>query len=643
MSRIKLLPSSLINKIAAGEVIDRPASVVKELVENAIDAMASRVDIYLEEGGRKVIRIVDNGIGMDAADVGLAFQSHATSKIKDADDLFAIHTLGFRGEALPSIGSVSQSCIISRTKGATHGAEIRINGGELSEVKECGAPEGTQVEIRELFFNVPVRKKFLKTIPTEMAYISEVLTKFSLSYPAVHFTLTHNNRPVFNLPPVQDTADRIAAFFGEEMRKQLIPVLLREEKFSLCGYIAPPFFDKANARMQFLFLNGRYIKDSAIFRAISEAYHGKLMPRRYPVVFLFMQIDPSEVDVNVHPTKIEVRFRNSSVIYHYVLSSLKEGLNRSPVKHIGGLTPIQRLERDAVKADDVALPQKSLWDQFPPGKTDEPREPKECPKEDDYHLLPPQHEAESADARPSEENTNAISSQMQGKEVAPQVPRGEHTSLGINAVPFSRDANMREKGFMPEGNKPRRYFQVHNAYIVEETSDGLNIIDQHALHEIVLYHEIEKNINASKLPSQRLLIPELVDLSPKDFFSIIDLTEHLGALGIEIEEFGHNTVVIRSFPQLLKRLNGKEFLETLLTEFGEGDGPKGKDKTLNKIISVMACKGAVKAGQRLEPQEIGELLEKKRTMGSFTNNCPHGRPTTLHFSLDDLEKQFKRK
>ncbi len=641
MSRIKLLSSSLINKIAAGEVIDRPASVVKELVENAIDAMASRVDIYLEEGGRKAIRIVDNGIGMDAEDIALAFQSHATSKIADADDLFAIHTLGFRGEALPSIGSVSQSSIISRTKGAIHGAEIRINGGELSEVKECGAPEGTQVEVRELFYNVPVRKKFLKTIPTEMAYISEVLTKFSLSYPAVHFTLTHNNRPVFNLPPVQDTADRIAAFFGEEMRKQLIPVLLREEKFSLCGYIAPPFFDKANARMQFIFLNGRYIKDSAIFRAISEAYHGKLMPKRYPVVFLFMQIDPSEVDVNVHPTKIEVRFRNSSVIYHYVLSSLKEGLNRSPVKPMGRLTPIQRLEKDAVKADDVALPQKSLWDQFPLGKTDEPREPKECPK--DYQLLHPPREAESTDACPPEESDNAISAHMQGTEEAPPVPHGENASPKMNTIPLSGDANMREKRFMPEGNKPRRYFQVHNAYIVEETSDGLNIIDQHALHEIILYHEIEKNVHASKLPSQRLLIPELVDLSPKDFFSIIDLKEHLGALGIEIEEFGHNTIVIRSFPQLLKRLNGKEFLETLLTEFGDGDGPKGKDKTLNKLISVMACKGAVKAGQRLEPQEMGELLEKKRSMSAFTNNCPHGRPTTLHFSLDDLEKQFKRK
>ena len=290
--------------------------------------------------------------------------------------------------------------------------------------------------MRELFFNVPVRKKFLKTIPTEMAYISEVLTKFSLSYPAVHFTLTHNNRPVFNLPPVQDTADRIAAFFGEEMRKQLIPVLLREEKFSLCGYIAPPFFDKANARMQFIFLNGRYIKDSAIFRAISEAYHGKLMPKRYPVVFLFMQIDPSEVDVNVHPTKIEVRFRNSSAIYHYVLSSLKEGLNRSPVKPMGGLIPIQRLERDAVKADDVALPQKSLWDQFPPGKTDEPREPTACHKEDDYHLLPPQREDVSTDRCPPAENANAISAQMQGEEETTQVPHGERTSPKINDRSF---------------------------------------------------------------------------------------------------------------------------------------------------------------------------------------------------------------
>ena len=253
MSQIKVLPESVINKIAAGEVIDRPASVVKELIENAIDAKASRIDIYLEDGGRKLIRVSDDGIGMDAEDLALAFQSHATSKLQNADDLFAVHTLGFRGEALPSIGAVSHAGIISRVKGAMDGAEIKIDGGVLGKVKERGAPEGTQVEVRELFFNTPVRKKFLKSIPTEMAYISEVLTKFSLSYPAIHFTLMHNSRVVFNLPTVQDTAERIATFFGEEMRKHLIPIFLREEMFTLSGYIAPPFFIRVTQGCNFYF------------------------------------------------------------------------------------------------------------------------------------------------------------------------------------------------------------------------------------------------------------------------------------------------------------------------------------------------------------------------------------------------------
>ena len=320
--------------------------------------------------GRKLIRVSDDGVGMDAEDLALAFQSHATSKLQNADDLFAVHTLGFRGEALPSIGAVSHACIISRVKGALNGAEIKIDGGVLGKVKERGAPEGTQAEVRELFFNTPVRKKFLKSIPTEMAYISEVLTKFSLSYPAIHFTLMHNNRTVFNLPTVQDTAERIATFFGEEMKKHLIPIFLREEMFTLSGYIAPPFFDKSNARMQFIFLNGRYIKDSAIFRAINEAYHGKLMHKRYPIVFLFLQVEPSEVDVNVHPTKIEVRFRNTSAIYNYVLSALKEGLNKSATKTISVPSPIPRLEREAARREEFDLVKKSLWERFSLEKED---------------------------------------------------------------------------------------------------------------------------------------------------------------------------------------------------------------------------------------------------------------------------------
>ncbi len=596
MPRINILPSSVINKIAAGEVIDRPASVVKELVENAIDAGSTRIDIYLEDGGRKLIRVSDDGMGMDAEDLALAFQSHATSKLQNADDLFAVHTLGFRGEALPSIGAVSHAGIISRVKGAINGAEIKIEGGLLGEVKERGAPEGTQVEIRELFFNTPVRKKFLRTIPTEMAYISEVLTKFSLSYPAIHFTLTHNNRTVFNLPAVRDTAERIATFFGEEMRKHLIPIFLREETVTLSGYIAPPFFDKGNARMYFIFLNGRYIKDNAIFRAISEAYHGKLMHKRYPIVFLFLQVEPSEVDVNVHPTKIEVRFRNTSAIYNYVLSVLREGLSKSAIKPVsapspvGALPSIQRWEGESVKGEGADFIKKSLWEQFTTGKAE-----------------------------------------------------GERPAA-LDEVRVNKKAA--EEGFFPAeigNNKRRRCFQIHNAFIIEETEDGLNIIDQHALHEIILYHEIERSLQDSRSLSQRLLIPEMVELSPKDFFSIISLKEHLVSLGLEVEEFGQRTIVVRAFPQILKHLNAKGFVEDLLSELGAEDAPKGNGKILNKLISIMACKGAVKAGQRLEPQEMEALLEKKKNIDAYTNNCPHGRPTAIHFSLDDLQKQFKRK
>ncbi|HHT9136045.1 MAG TPA: DNA mismatch repair endonuclease MutL [Candidatus Wunengus sp. YC60] len=591
MSQIKILPVSVINKIAAGEVIDRPASVVKELIENAIDAKATRIDTYLEDGGRKLIRVSDDGVGMDAEDLALAFQSHATSKLHDADELFAIHTLGFRGEALPSIGAVSHASIISRVKGAMNGAEIKIDGGVLSEVKERGAPEGTQVDVRDLFFNTPVRKKFLRTIPTEMAYISEVLTKFSLSYPAIHFTLMHNNRTVFNLPAVQDTAERIVTFFGEEMRKHLIPIFLREEMFTLSGYIAPPFFDKSNARMQFIVLNGRYIKDNAIFRAISEAYHGKLMHKRYPIVFLFLQMEPSEVDVNVHPTKIEVRFRNTSAIYNYVLSAVREGLNKSTIKTISVPTTLPRLERETAKTEEVDLIKKTLWERF---------------------------SAEKAEG---------------------EMP-GRYGEIQTNIK-----ADKKEEAFAVEGsNKNRRTcFQIHNAFIIEETDNGLNIIDQHALHEIILYHEIERSLHASKSLSQRLLIPEMVELSPKDFFSIISLKEYLGTLGLEVEEFGQHTIVIRAFPQILKHLNAKDFVENLLAELGAEDSLKGKDKILNKLINIMACRGAVKAGQRLEPQEIEELLEKKKSINAYTNNCPHGRPTTLYFSLDELQKQFKRK
>lgn len=609
MSRIKILPVSLINKIAAGEVIERPASIVKELVENAIDAKAPKIDVYLEDGGRKLIRVTDDGIGMDAEDLALAFQSHATSKLQNEDDLFAINTLGFRGEALPSIGAVSHACIISRLRGTASGAEIRIDGGAVGKVREKGAPEGTQVEVRDLFFNMPVRKKFLKAIPTEMAHIAEVLTRFALCYPSIHFTLTHNNRVVFNLPQVRDTAERIATFFGEEMRNHLIPVLHREELFTLTGFIVPPFFDKANARMMYIFLNGRYIKDNAIFRAINESYHGKLMHKRYPIVFLFLQVKPSEVDVNVHPTKIEVRFRNSSFIYSSVLTALKEGLNKSEVKPVNFKTPVSIPEGKVSGAVGLDYIRKSLWEQYSSGK--------------DTDKIP------ASEIKKKETEYTPLSTSFDTGSSAPNLQHSELETLpGIGN-------QYREHG---------AYFQVHNTFIIEEINVGLNIIDQHALHEIILYHEIERSLQKTEKLSQRLLIPELVELGPKDFFCVISLKEYLELLGIELEEFGQRTIVIRSFPQILKNINIREFIESLLVELGDNEEYlKDKEKILNKLMSIMACKGAVKAGQKLELEEIKALLGKRNKMDLYTNNCPHGRPTTLFFSLNELQKQFKRK
>jgi DNA mismatch repair protein MutL len=422
------------------------------------------------------------------------------------------------------------------------------------------------------------------------------------------------------------------------MRKHLIPVFLREDMFTLSGYIAPPFFDKANARMQFIFLNGRYIKDSAIFRAINEAYRGKLMPKRYPIVFLFLQVEPSEVDVNVHPTKIEVRFRNTNAIYNYVLSALKEGLNKSTTKSIS-VSSSSTLEEESVRAAEVDITKKFLWEQFSFVKTEGPKDA---------------NADEKSPASPlSKGGINSFTPFPKEEILAPHLGKwdgpGEFSDgkkTGPNSHPQTSAGAVRQekKISTSEGvDKKRTYVQVHNAFIVEETDDGLNIIDQHALHEIILYHEIERGLRTSKPLNQRLLIPELVELSPKDFFSIISLKECLGEVGVEVEEFGQRTVAIRTFPQVLRSLRGKEFIESVLAELCDEDYLKGKQNIINKLISIMACKGAVKAGQKLEPQEIEALLKMKRTINAYTKNCPHGRPTTLYFSLDDLERQFKRR
>lgn len=611
MSKIKVLPQTVATKIAAGEVIERPASVLKELIENAIDAGATHIEIQLEESGKKLIRVSDNGTGMDRDDVEIAFLSHATSKLRSDDDLFSISTLGFRGEALPSIGAISQARIISRTKDALIGSEIQIEGGNLGKIKEKGAPEGTQIDVRNLFYNTPVRRKFLKSTQTEMAHISEMVTRFALSYPNIHFTTIHNGKNVLIFPAAKNLKERINTIFGKEISENLIEINLKDPDISIYGYILPPTHNRPNTKMQFIFLNGRYIRDNIIFHAINAAYRNLLMSRRSPIVFLLLQIDSREVDVNVHPTKIEVRFKNTGLIHDQLYATVRSALMQTEV-HASLQVASQHNRPDAESSTTTAAN-----NAFVGGVDTQHRQDK--------------------DVSLDEKKESVMKSMSDFFSTSPGKQTPYHKDEHKQAVLPSSEG----KPLFKQDGRFTSHIQIHNSYIIEETAEGLNIIDQHALHEVVLYHEIWEHIKSSKLAIQKLLIPALIELTPRDFVTIMSIREEFDTLGIEIEEFGKSTIAIRTHPQILKNLDFHALIQSVLEEIDSDDVKSETDNILRKIVQVMACKGAVKAGQRLAPQEIQSLLEQRKD-NIVTSFCPHGRPTALEFKISELEKQFKR-
>ena len=612
MSNIKVLPQTVVTKIAAGEVIERPASVLKELIENSIDADATHIEVQLEEGGKKLMKISDNGIGMDRDDVEIAFLSHATSKLRSDEDLFSINTLGFRGEALPSIGAISQTRIISRTRDSLIGTEIKIEGGTLDNIKEKGAPEGTQIDVQNLFYNTPVRRKFLKSTQTEMAHISEMVTRFALAYPNIHFNVTHNGKKTLTFPTAKDLKERITTIYGNEIGKNLIAINLKEPDISIYGYILPPTHNRPNTKMQFIFLNGRYIRDNIIFHAMNSAYQNLLMSKRSPIVFLNLQIDSKDVDVNVHPTKIEVRFKNAGLIHDQLYAAIHSALMQtefhSPLQ-IAGRHKQAGTGTSSGTAGGRSVPESSAGVTHRQGEGVSLNEKKESVMKSMSDFF----------SRSLDKETHSR--------------KDEHKQKHLQSS--------EDEGLFKQESRLASYIQVHNSYIVEEAADGLNIIDQHALHEIILFHEIWNHIKSSKLAIQKLLIPELIELTPGDFVTIMNLKNEFCSLGLEIEEFGKSTVAIRTHPQILKNLDFHGLIQSVLEEI-ESDEIKGEpDGILIRIAKIMACKGAVKAGQRLSPQEIQSLLNRRKEE-IITDFCPHGRPTTLEFKMSELEKQFKR-
>ena len=607
MPRIEQLSTSIINKIAAGEVIERPASAVKELIENAVDAGATRVDITIEEGGSHLIRVVDNGHGIAADQMELAIASHATSKIRSADDLFSVRTLGFRGEALASISEVSQMTLRSRTAEEEVGNILEINGGQRSGLRPTGCPTGTLVEVRNLFYNTPVRRKYLKTVQTEMGHITEAFTRIALAYCDVHFSIKHNDRLMHDLPVVDNWKDRLAHFFGRDLAQGLIWVESEIDDVVISGYVANPTFFRSHTRMQFLFLNGRHIRDRSLQHALGESYRGLLIHGRFPIAFLKMDMPAEMVDVNVHPTKLEVRFQDSRKMYSQVLSTIRNKFLATDLTarvHDAGQDEEQTVSSETNQQFDfkAVAASSDAWgigDRLP-----------QMPDSFRQALDP----ANITSSTVNEQPTDPFPVSVESPENPADFDSAGHSSWGI---------------------------QIQNRYIITEDERGMLVIDQHALHERILYEQIRKKVLAGELEIQRLLVPEPVTLVAAECAMVLEQQDQLRQLGLEVEAFGGDTVLVSSYPAMLRRVRIEELLRSVI-EIMIVDGDQlDKRDLLDELMHMMSCKGAVKAGDSLTPDEIEALLEW-RALCQDSHHCPHGRPTSLVFTQDELDKRFQR-
>jgi DNA mismatch repair protein MutL len=600
MPRIQQLPPLVVNKIAAGEVIERPASVVKELLENSVDAGSTRIDIEVEQGGTEVIRVVDDGCGICADDLPLAFASHATSKLRDADDLFRIATLGFRGEALASVGGVAKVTLQSRPPEEDCGAELTCAGGELTAVRPWNGSPGTRIEVRHLFFNTPVRRKFLRATSTEMGHVSEAFTRLALAHArphgkALHLTLRHNNKPVYEVPATAALLDRVALFFGPEVSEQLYEVRSAQGPATLGGFIADPACERGTARMQYLFVNGRWVRDRSLGHALQEAYRGLLMTGRYAVAFLFLQLPPDLVDVNVHPTKCEVRFRDAQALHHLVFSAVRQRLRDE------NLTARLQVPSTVLPTAAPAPPPEPS--PFAPGPWSLSAPPPPAP---------PLPFAAALAAGPTPPASPAP---------APAPPPAPPAALPATA--------------------PSKVIQLYDAYLVVETEQGMLVIDQHALHERILFEQLKRRVRSGPLETQRLLIPEPVDLSAEQAARVLEQREALAELGLGVEDFGGGTVLVTSYPALLGRRTPQAVLRAVVDHLTSKEQVPSREVLFNDLLSLMACHAAVRSGDRLTPEEM-EALIAQRALADDTHHCPHGRPTALLFSRHDLDRQFRR-
>lgn len=593
---IHLLPPEIASQIAAGEVVERPASVVKELLENALDAGARQVTITTEGGGQRLVEIADDGAGIPPDEIELAVARHATSKLSSAEDLFNIHTLGFRGEALASIGSVSRLTLTSRQAGSETATRLRVEGGQLSAAQPVGAPYGTVVRVEDLFYNVPARRKFLKQESTERRNIDTLVTQYALAYPDVRFHLRQEGRTSLQTSGNGNRREVLASLYGVDVARQMIEVIAREDSVTILGFTSPTSLTRANRREINFFVNGRPIQDASLTTAVVQAYHTLLMVGRFPMSILFLDVPPEEVDVNVHPAKAEVRFRDARQIF----SGLQRAVRRALLTH----TPVPDLTPSF--QDGSALP-----DRMPAGQS-----------RLDWNMA-------------------YESGQPLSPKIAP-LQSGMLPDTG-SADQVSPDTAPRQTALPGQTPLLRLVGQIAAAYLVAEGPDGLYLIDQHAAHERILFERLMAQHAAAGpgMPSQPLLSPVVVELPPASARLLQDQLELLSHLGFAVEPFGPGAFQVRAVPPLLGHIDPAAAVRVVVEDFEEDETPLQAE--IEERIAARVCKrAAVKAGQVLSPEEQRALLDDLQACNS-PRTCPHGRPTMIYLSVDILERQFGRK
>lgn len=655
MPQIALLSQETIDKIAAGEVIERPSSVVKELVENAIDAGSSAVTVEIKEGGISFIRISDNGCGIEREQIPLAFLRHSTSKIKSVEDLFTVTSLGFRGEALSSIAAVSQVELITKTNGDFTGSRYLIEGSKEVSLEEIGAPDGTTFIVRNLFYNTPARKKFLKSAQTEGTYIHELMQRMILSHPDVAFKFIMNNQVKLQSSGNGNIKDIIYHLYGRDITKALLPIAHESELFKVSGFIGKPMISRGNRGYELYFVNGRFIRSQILSKAIEDAFKPFLMQHQYPFTVLYFEIDSSLLDVNVHPTKMELRFSNQQELYREVQSILSAALVHRDI--------IPEVPVDTPKKNEMEVPkiEKVMPEPFEQKRLEEIR--KAVRKDSPYEIKYPV-------SRPM--GTGSVSSAAQEKllDTIKSMPPEDMTEERIQKEPLPEQSKketekelakeayvIREEetyGAKPEGSYEQGSFlkeeemakqkiigQLFDTYWLVEYNDRLFIVDQHAAHEKVMYEKLKKQFEKKEFTSQAISPPIVITLSMREAEVLERFKEQFTKLGFEIEHFGGAEYSICGVPGNLYRLNTKDVLIEMLDELTDGISERATaDVILDKIAS-MSCKAAVKGSQRLSLPEMEQLMKDLMKLDN-PYNCPHGRPTIIAMSKYEIEKKFKR-